>query len=157
MEHGFASLHPSLCNAMAHQKRKRVETHWHMNQASGYDWIARETRLAIYLRDNNRCLACGSEENLTLNHLRRDVPKPHHPSNLVTLCLSCNSSLRSADPAEWDPNFARRAARHVRRPIDRAAGLALAKARWPQRYAAKAERDRRRNERRVNERASSSG
>ena len=29
----------------------RKESHWRDGQPSGYDWIGRSTRLAIYLRD----------------------------------------------------------------------------------------------------------
>lgn len=63
----------------------------------GMNWIRQEKRLAIYLRDGCACCYCGATaENgakLTLDHL-----KPHskggtnHETNLVTCCLSCNSS-----------------------------------------------------------------
>ena len=121
------------------KKRTRKESHWHDGQASGYDWIERSTRLAIYLRDHNECLACGNTDNLTLDHLRRDLPKNevHKPTNLVTLCLTCNSSRRNADPATWDPRFAEVAYFQVRQPIDRKEGLRLARDRWPARYAKK--------------------
>ena len=90
-----------------YKKRKRKESHWHDGQPSGYDWISRSTRLAIYARDSNECLACGNTDSLTLDHLRRDLPKSdvHKPSNLVTLCLTCNSSRRNTASEVWDPKF----------------------------------------------------
>lgn len=142
------------------RSRKRKESHWHDGQPSGYDWIGRTLRIAIYMRDGWRCLACGYTASpdepavdgahpwsgLTLDHLRRDCPKPHDPLNLVTLCLSCNSSRRHAGPAAWDPAFAEVAYFQVRKPIDRVAALAIAKTRWPARFAKQVEANRRRRE-----------
>jgi len=64
------------------------------------NWIRREKRLAIYLRDGLACCWCGDgvEDGvtLTLDHL-----KPHskggsnEPKNLVTCCHKCNSSRSS--------------------------------------------------------------
>lgn len=136
------------------RSKKRKESHWHDGQPSGYDWIGRTLRIAIYIRDEWKCLSCGYTASpdepaaagahpwagLTLDHLRRDCPKPHDPSNLVTLCLSCNSSRRAAGAATWNPEFAEVAYFQVRKPIDRAAALAIAKARWPARYANQAAR-----------------
>ena len=63
----------------------------------GSKWIRREKRLAIYLRDGMACAWCGmgieDEIKLTLDHL---IPHIHGGSNeatnLVTSCLTCNSS-----------------------------------------------------------------
>lgn len=63
----------------------------------GMNWIAKPTRLAIYMRDGMACVYCGrgieSDVKLTLDHL---VPHSHggdnSPSNLVTCCNFCNSS-----------------------------------------------------------------
>lgn len=63
----------------------------------GSKWIRREKRLAIYLRDGMACAWCGMgiEDGirLTLDHL---IPHIHGGSNeatnLVTSCLTCNSS-----------------------------------------------------------------
>jgi len=62
----------------------------------GSNWIRKDKRLAIYLRDGLACVYCGCsvEQGLaTLDHLH-----PSHlggqnvATNLVTACLSCNSS-----------------------------------------------------------------
>lgn len=133
--------------------RKRKESHWRDGQASGYDWCGRTLRIAVYMRDGWSCLACGYHASpdhpgdgahpwagLTLDHLRRDCPKPNDPTNLVTLCLSCNSSRRAVGPAAWDATFAETAYFQVRKALDRKAALELAKAIWPKRYAAQAAR-----------------
>ena len=55
-------------------------------------WIRPSLRAAVYERDGNACLHCGTTERLTLDHI--------HPwslggtdtfDNLQTLCRSCNS------------------------------------------------------------------
>ena len=61
------------------------------------NWIRKEKRLAIYLRDGLACCycGCGIEDGvkLTLDHI-----KPHSkggsnlPKNLITACVHCNSS-----------------------------------------------------------------
>ena len=120
--------------------------HWRDGQASGYDWIERSTRLAIYLRDGNKCLRCETTEDLSLDHFDPSN-RSNAPTNLVTLCQTCNSSRRASDPDEWDAVFAVAARAAILLPVDRKEGLRLAKARWPQRYAAKAARCARRRER----------
>ena len=131
----------------------RKESHWRDGQPSGYDWIGRSTRLAIYLRDGMKCLACGccggpdpfAWSGLTLDHL--DTSKRgSDPSNLVTLCLPCNSSRRNADPATWNPVFAEVAYFQVRKPLDRKSALELAKKTWPARYAKDVARSQRNRE-----------
>lgn len=63
----------------------------------GMNWIRQEKRLAIYLRDGLACAYCGTHveggARLTLDHV---VPYckggSNQAGNLVTACLSCNSS-----------------------------------------------------------------
>jgi len=74
----------------------------------GQKWIRNERRLAIYLRDGMACVYCGQgiEEGirLTLDHLT-----PHSTSdtpdntneNLVTACVSCNSSRGNRPLADF--------------------------------------------------------
>lgn len=57
----------------------------------GMNWIRKEKRLAIYLRDDLRCVYCGSSKSqLTLDHLI--INADHSEKNLVTCCMGCNSS-----------------------------------------------------------------
>ena len=66
-------------------------------KSQGMNWIRKERRLAIYLRDGLACCWCGATiENgarLTLDHV---VPYADGGSSrsecLVTACLRCNSS-----------------------------------------------------------------
>lgn len=63
----------------------------------GMNWIGRQRRLAIYLRDGLACVYCGASiedgAQLTLDHLRTHVDGGGNEStNLVTCCKTCNSS-----------------------------------------------------------------
>jgi 5-methylcytosine-specific restriction endonuclease McrA len=62
----------------------------------GMNWIRPEKRLAIYLRDGLACVYCGSgceRDRLTLDHLTPySKSGSNDPSNLVTCCLTCNST-----------------------------------------------------------------
>jgi hypothetical protein len=53
--------------------------------------IKREDRIAVYIRDHFRCVWCGKDENLTLDHI---IPWSAGGSddvdNLRTLCWDCN-------------------------------------------------------------------
>jgi 5-methylcytosine-specific restriction endonuclease McrA len=64
----------------------------------GSKWIRRNKRLAIYRRDDNCCVYCGKDlscEVATLDHvLACELGGTNHESNLVTACVSCNSSKR---------------------------------------------------------------
>lgn len=54
--------------------------------------IPEAVRERIYARDNHRCLSCGSEENLTVDHvIPLDVGGRHAEDNFQTLCGPCNS------------------------------------------------------------------
>lgn len=74
----------------------------------GMNWISPAKRLAIYLRDGLGCAYCGQgiEEGvrLTLDHLtpHSAAAKPDNSAtNLVTACVSCNSSRGDRDLAEF--------------------------------------------------------
>ena len=60
-------------------------------KGQGMNWIRKDKRLAIYLRDECECAYCGSQESLTLDHL---VPVckggSNSQTNLVTACIECN-------------------------------------------------------------------
>lgn len=57
--------------------------------------ISPALRLSIYERDGHKCLKCGATEDLTIDHKH---PARHggtnDPSNLQTLCWSCNHKKR---------------------------------------------------------------
>lgn len=103
------------------------------HQAAG-QWIRKERRLAIYLRDDFRCVYClrdlrdAAPMDATLDHVVcRADGGTHHESNLVTSCRSCNCA-RQDKPLE---RFASaEARRHVRRNTARKLGryLKMAKA-----------------------------
>lgn len=78
--------------------KKVIDRHTLSNgQGQGMNWIRKEKRLAIYLRDGLACCYCGDGVDggakLTLDHI---VPHHHggdnHPLNLITACHSCNSA-----------------------------------------------------------------
>ncbi len=54
--------------------------------------VPRAVRALVYERDGHRCRACGSTENLTIDHV---TPRKHgggnEEANLQTLCGPCNS------------------------------------------------------------------
>ena len=64
-------------------------------------WTSKRSR--IYKRDGNKCLLCGSEENLTLDHA---VPKSlggnSTDENLQTMCKPCNNT-KGATTAFYAP------------------------------------------------------
>lgn len=65
-------------------------------RTQGSKWIARTTRLAIYLRDGLACCYCGASvedgAQLTLDHLTPyGRGGSNKPTNLVTCCGKCNS------------------------------------------------------------------
>ena len=67
-------------------------------------WIRPMKRLAIYIRDGERCVYCGRipgegpQTDLTLDHIvpRRDGGT-NDPRNLLTACRMCNCSRRGDD------------------------------------------------------------
>lgn len=101
---------------------------------NGTRWIRPEKRLAIYLRDQFRCLYCHEAlhgegaDQLSLDHL---VPRvwggSNDPINLVTACVSCNSSRKDRSwrkfATDKGPGVVLRILRHTRRKLN----LALAR------------------------------
>lgn len=56
----------------------------------------------VLRRDGFRCVYCGCENDLTLDHI---IPQSRggsdDPRNLVTACRPCNSSKNACTPEEW--------------------------------------------------------
>lgn len=89
-------------------------------------WITREKRLAIYMRDNFTCCYCGrslknEDPNLvTLDHLVPRNKKVAHggggneATNVVTSCKSCNSSRQDKPWLEFAPGGAIERIEHLR-------------------------------------------
>lgn len=116
-----------------------------MSNKHGSSWIRKEKRLAIYLRDNFHCLYCDKDlrfampSTVTLDHI---IPRAdsgnNNQENLITTCVSCNSSRQDTDIFEYllkiEPDY-EVAADMARRRFDRIdaqirlpINLALAKA-----------------------------
>ncbi|MGN6556199.1 MAG: HNH endonuclease [Verrucomicrobiota bacterium] len=110
-------------------------------QGQGMNWIRKEKRLAIYLRDGLACCYCGEgvedEAKLTLDHL-----KPHsqggtnETSNLITACHRCNSLRRNRGWTRFAADVARYInhgtkaediTRHIKRCVRRSIDLPAAK------------------------------
>ena len=64
----------------------------------GSNWIRRNKRLAIYARDDHRCVYCGKDlacETATLDHVTPcELGGDNNETNLVTACIHCNSAKR---------------------------------------------------------------
>lgn len=80
-----------------------VDRHSKSNgQGQGMNWIRKEKRLAIYLRDGLACCYCGEGvedgAKLTLDHLLpHSQGGSNREHNLVTACHRCNSSRGARD------------------------------------------------------------
>lgn len=124
-----------------------------MRSTSGKDWIWEPTREAIYHRDGDRCVACGARESfekrsavryhgaaskLSLDHV---IPGGgNRPHNLVTLCLSCNSSKGEQTIRKWKPAILKTVNAQLRAPLTRVEGRRRANILRPGRLASHAYR-----------------
>lgn len=79
-----------------HYKEKASEIpapEGHTDSGKTAGGVAESVRLAVFERDGNTCLACGSGEDLSLDHIiPRSKGGSHDESNLQTLCRRCNSA-----------------------------------------------------------------
>ena len=65
---------------------------WHRPTQAARPYIPKSVRLAVYERDGHACGICGTSERLTLDHIHPfSDGGSDQPSNLRTLCHSCNS------------------------------------------------------------------
>ena len=109
-----------------------------VKRTQGMNWIRKEKRLALYLRDGLACVYCGEGieqgATLTLDHL---TPYSNGGSNcshnLVTACRRCNSSRGtrsvrafSKAVAGYIVEDANEIERHVRNCAKRAIDVAAA-------------------------------
>ena len=66
-------------------------------QGQGMNFVRKDLRIALYLRDGLACAYCGATledgAKLTLDHLTpHSLGGDNTPANLVTCCARCNSS-----------------------------------------------------------------
>jgi 5-methylcytosine-specific restriction endonuclease McrA len=104
-----------------------------MTNKNGSNWCNRVTRIAVYLRDEFKCVYCGKKlqnthqyrSNIaTLDHF---VPRidggTNHSSNLVTSCKQCNE-FKGNDSAQHflrrKPGAFARAYLQLQKPLPRA-------------------------------------
>lgn len=95
---------------------------WCMRSGRSSSWIWRRSRLRIYARDGFDCVYCRQvfplqgSVGLSLDHvIPRLLPGgSNDATNLVTACLSCNSSRRELGLA---PQQERRARRAIQRRV----------------------------------------
>lgn len=95
-------------------------------------WIRKEKRLAIYLRDEFKCLACGKDLHgahpraITLDHIRpRSKGGSNDRTNLFTCCRTCNSKRQSKTVRQaFGDEVYRRVEKHRRRKLNRYLDLA---------------------------------
>jgi 5-methylcytosine-specific restriction endonuclease McrA len=87
--------------------------HSSQHQPTG-QWIRKDKRLSIYLRDEFHCLYCGvnlktaKPEDVTLDHLLpRSAGGSNDATNLVTACRSCNCSRQDRPWIDFAPGGAR--------------------------------------------------
>ena len=99
---------------------------------NGSKWIRPAKRLAIYIRDEFRCLSCNRDlrdaapVEINLDHLiPRSEGGTNDASNLVTACKRCNSA-RGAK--RWTKFYPVENHASVRRTIRRKLNVNLAKA-----------------------------
>lgn len=72
----------------------------------GSKWIRKVKRLQIYCRDGFACVYCGSTVEdgivLSLDHvLACELGGNNEAKNLVTSCVSCNSSKSDLSTRQW--------------------------------------------------------
>lgn len=100
------------------------------------NWIDKVIRLAIYMRDEFKCVYCRrkltstrSPYDLTLDHLNpRALGGDHSIKNLATACRSCNSRKGARSYKTWATTKQReRIKKQIRRklPTEKAALILL--------------------------------
>lgn len=79
-----------------------LETITHLEHQEQYRSFSKTRHKRLLISIGRRCAYCGTNENLTIDHL---IPKSKggqdHPSNLVLACLPCNNRKGSKDLSTW--------------------------------------------------------
>lgn len=80
-----------------HVKKPTLHVHAHADDVSAYEYrgvnVAPALRETIFARDGRKCVRCGAQEDLTVDHIfPQSIGGTHAPANLRTLCRSCNSA-----------------------------------------------------------------
>ncbi len=97
--------------------------------------ISSKVRTAIFERDKNRCVACLSPNNLTIQHrVGRGMggsKKYDSPAFLITMCLECNTKLESDSVwAEIGRENGWKLSRNANPPVDPESILVKVGKRW---------------------------
>jgi hypothetical protein len=76
------------------------------NRNQGMNWIRKNKRLALYLRDGMACAYCGATmeggAQLSLDHVDpRANGGKNHCANLITACMTCNRFKGDRELAEF--------------------------------------------------------
>lgn len=86
---------PSACTAHAGGGHMTFPTWWpyptprRRRKSSG--WCSPAKRAAVYARDGHSCVLCGSDKDLTIDHIRpRSKGGTNALDNLQTMCRDCN-------------------------------------------------------------------
>lgn len=107
----------------------------------GSNWIRKDKRWAIYMRDGCACIYCevGADQMegpMTLDHLLAcELGGQNTAANLVTCCVSCNSSKRDLTMGDWMATLrdcgvdtramAAKIRKHTARKLDRKSAKAM--------------------------------
>ena len=96
------------------RENKNIKADKMKKRTQGMNWIRKEKRLAIYMRDGLSCAYCGTSiedgAQLSLDHIKPySKGGSNDQKNLVTCCSKCNS-VRQDRP--WK-EFAKKAAGYL--------------------------------------------
>ena len=76
----------------------------HYRKRQGSNWIRRDKRWAIYIRDRFVCVWCGGTEGgLTLDHIfvTGSRFRDNHARRIVTACFTCNRRRGQVRLSAW--------------------------------------------------------
>jgi len=77
-----------------------VRRHNHTPRPSGQYW--EKTKRDVFLRDNGKCVYCGEENGVEVDHvIPFSLGGNNESDNLATSCLRCNRQKGSKTIDEW--------------------------------------------------------